>query len=393
MEDKKIGIVHFKTYLDGAATTKVHPDVLDAMQPYFTSKFHNPSSLYSNAIKVKQDIEAARKTVADFIRADQEEIYFTSSGSESNCWAIRGWIDKCIADGHKDIVVITSPIEHKSIMSFHVANVPKKVTFATVNVDEYGYVDDFHLEELLRKYSDCKVLVSIQVANNEIGTIQRIGRLSWLTHKYGAVFHTDAVQAFGHIPISVKSMGIDMLSASGHKIEAPKGIGILYKSKDIEIEPLIYGSQMDGMRGGTENVPYIIGFAKAVELIEKHMKDTNCDLELECCRTTMFRRLKSIGCKLVGPVYMRLSNNLTVMLPEGVGAEEMLYMLDTAEIEVSTGSACNSHSKQPSHVLKAIGLTDEECARCLRITLTDAYNYVIIDKVICEIERNIKLFA
>ena len=381
-----------KIYLDTAATTRVYDDVLSLMRPYMTHMYYNPSSLYSDATVVKRDIERARETIADFIHADANEIYFTSSGSESNCWAIRGWLDNQLINGSLDNIIITTPIEHKSIMSMDASIVSKFATFATVDVDSYGNVDSDHLETLLKENSTSNVLVSIQIANNEIGTIQKVGKLSFIAHKYDAVFHVDAVQAFGHIPINVAAMGIDMMSASGHKIGAPKGIGILYKSKDIEIEPLIYGSQMDGMRGGTENTAYIIGIEEAVR-IRSYYEKQGLSIDLECIRIKFVKMLEEIGCVLIGNKHMRLPNNINVMLPEGVGAEEMLYMLDTAGIQISTGSACNSHSIEPSHVLKAIGLTDEEAARCIRITLPDDISYDILDKVVKEIDKNIKLLS
>ena len=251
-----------KIYLDNASTTKPKTEVVDAMLPYLTDKYYNPSSLYSPSVQVKKDIENARKIVADFIGAKAEEIYFTSSGSESNCWAIKGFCESCIKIDEIPMIVAT-PIEHKSIIScvenYEFAN------YKYVKVDKDGMVDADDLERILKqyskyKYTKYKMLVSIQIANNEIGTIQKVGKLSRIAHEYNAVFHVDAVQAFGQIPINVCSMGVDMLSASGHKINCPKGIGILYKKNNVEIEPLVYGSQMDSMRGGTENVPYIIGF-------------------------------------------------------------------------------------------------------------------------------------
>lgn len=378
-------------YLDNASTTKPKVEVVDAMLPYLTNKYHNPSSLYSPSVQIKKDIENARKTVADFIGAQDNEIYFTSSGSESNCWAIKGFCERCLKNDEIPMIV-TTPIEHKSIISC-VEN-HEFVNCEYVEIDKDGMVDIDDLERILecyskRKYTKYNILVSIQIANNEIGTIQKVGKISHIVHEYNAILHMDAVQAFGQISIRVDNMGIDMLSASGHKIGCPKGIGILYKKKDIEIEPLIYGSQMDGMRGGTENVSYIVGFSKAVEL-KKHYVE-NGSLLIEVVQNEFIKKLESIGCKLIGHRHCRLSNNINVMLPKGVGAEEMLYMLDMAGIYISTGSACNSHSVEPSYVLKAIGLTDEEAARCIRITLPDYFDCGIIDKVICEIEKNIKL--
>lgn len=198
----------------------------------------------------------------------------------------------------------------------------------------------------------------------------------------------DATQAFAQIPIDVDDMEIDMLSASAHKIGGPKGTGVLYKRRGINIEPIIYGSQMNGFRGGTENVAGIVGMAKAVELASNEIREKS---NLSERRDYFIDKLRSIGCTLNGPAEPRLPNNVSVQLPSGVGGEEMLYMLDLGGIMVSTGSACNSHSKEPSYVLKAIGLSDEESARTIRITISDEITYDIIDKVICEIDKNIKL--
>lgn len=383
-----------ETYLDNAATTKPLNSVLEEMHPYLTEKWYNPSSLNKRSVEVKKQIEAARKTVADFISANQDEVFFTSGGSESNCWAIRGWIDAHLRNGRTKLVVITSPIEHKSIMAMHDSAASCLAFFVTVRVDKAGNVDADDLEAKMAHYQKegFKILVSIQAANNEIGTYQKIGKLSHIVHSYDGTFHVDAVQAFGHIPLHVDAMNIDMLSASGHKIGAPKGIGILYKKKSVELEPLIYGTQMDGLRGGTENVAYIIAMAKATEAIEKIAKETNWHLEIEYTRSDAVAKLEKIGCTLVGSRTNRLPNNICVMLPKGVGAEEMMYLLETSDIIVSTGSACNSYSKEPSHVLKAIGLTDEEASRCLRITLPTRIASGTIDKVIYEIERLTRLF-
>lgn len=380
-----------KIYLDNASTTRPKTEVVDAMLPYLTDKYYNPSSLYSPSVQIKNEIENARKTVADFIGAKAEEIYFTSSGSESNCWSIKGFCESCLKNDEIPMIV-TTPIEHKSIISC-VEN-HEFVNCEYVKVDKDGMVDTDDLERILkyyskRKYTKYNILVSIQIANNEIGTVQKIGKISNIVHEHNAILHMDAVQAFGQISIRVDHMGIDILSASGHKIGCPKGIGILYKKKSIEIEPLIYGSQMDSMRGGTENVPYIIGFAKAIELKKRYV--INGCLDVVVKQHEFIKKLESIDCKLIGSRYCRIPNNINVMLPEGVGSEEMLYMLDMAGIYISTGSACNSHSVEPSYVLKAIGLTDEEAARCIRITLPDDFDCGIIDKVICEIEKNIML--
>lgn len=374
-------------YLDAAATTQPKPEVVEAMMPYFTEKYYNPSSLYSAAVEVKKDIEQARQTIADFIDAEPNEIYFTSSGSEGNNWAIQGFVNYWRSI--KTPIVVTSEIEHKSIMScFEDDDIIVK---RAMPVNSEGFVDIEELEHTLKNYNDifnCKILVSIQFANNEIGTIQHIQKIAALAHKYGAVFHTDAVQAFGHIPINVKELGIDMLTASGHKIGCPKGIGILYKNSKTPIKPLIYGSQMNGMRGGTENVPYIIGMAKAVDIAKDDIVNQS---NIRSVRDYFIDKLESIGCKLNGSKYDRLFNNINVILPDGVGGEEMMYMLDLSGIQCSTGSACNSRSKEPSHVLKAINLSDEEAARSIRMTISSDITFDDVDIVINEMKKQFEL--
>ena len=376
-------------YLDAAATTKVKEEVIEAMMPYFTDKWHNPSALYSRAEKIKKDIEYARKTIGNFINANSDEVFFTSGGSESNCWAIQGFVNYCNRKGRK-ATIITSVIEHKSIIAC-VDNINADVHY--IRVDREGFIDTTILETMLRHVhhkEENEILVSVQFANNEIGTIQHIGDIARLVHRYNALFHTDAVQAFGKIPINVKELGIDMLSASGHKIGSPKGIGILYKNYLTNIDPLIYGSQMNGMRGGTENVPYIMGMAKAVELIQN---DKERQLRLTILRNNFISQLKTLGCKVNGSLNHRLPNNINVIFSHNITGEALLYLLDMADISVSTGSACDSRSIEPSHVLKAIGLTNEDAARTIRITFPDDITQEDIDKVICELEKQIKLLS
>ena len=378
-------------YLDNAATTRPKREVIDAMMPYFTEYWYNPSSLYSAGMKVKEDIDSSKKIIADFIGADSSEIYFTSGGSESNCWALRGFVDNARSNRYTP-VIITTNIEHKSIKSC-VEYLYKFADTDELEVDENGFVNMGDLESSLNYYDgyNYKVLVSIQMANNEIGTIQNIKEISDIVRRYNATLHVDAVQSFGNISIDVRAMGIDMLSASGHKIGTPKGIGILYKSKDIEINPLIFGSQMDGLRGGTENVPYIIGMAKAVELAKDHIKYIS---QIELYRDLFISKLEEIGCELVGDRTNRLPNNISVMLPDGVGGEEALYLFDLSNIMVSVGSACNSRSVEPSYVLKAIGLSDEEARRVIRITLNpDDLQLGYVDNVVNEIEKIKRLLS
>lgn len=378
-------------YLDNAATTKPKKEVIDAMLPYLTDEWYNPSSLYGESTKVKDKIEEAREIVADFIGAESNEIYFTSGGSESNCWAIKGFVDECVAN-KKHPIVLTSTIEHKSIMEC-VKNLDADTYY--VNVNKFGYIDIGGLEHTLnsihKTVENKSLLVSIQIANNEIGTIQNISSISDIVHEYGGILHVDAVQGFGHINIDVDMLGIDLMSASGHKIGAPKGIGFLYIRNGIKIKPIIYGSQMGSMRGGTENVPYIIGMAKAVELFDTGIGSF---IKLSLMRNYFSNRLKKeFGCKLNGCEHVRLPNNINVTFPQNITGESLLYMLDMSGIKVGTGSACNSKSIEPSYVLKAIGLSDSEAMRTVRFTLSDDITSSDIDKVIEEIGKSIKLLT
>jgi len=378
-------------YLDNASTTPVKQEVIDAMLPWLQDKWHNPSSLYSDATYAKIAIDNARKTIADFIHAKPSEIYFTSGGSESNCWAIQGFANSRLAKHHVP-VVITTKIEHKSITEC-VKNLPIAATYF-LNVDSSGLVDIDELENVIKELIENgtdpdDILVSIQYANNEIGTIQEIWAVSDVVHKYGCVLHTDAVQAFGQIDVNAQLDGFDMMSASAHKIGGCKGVGILYIKDGIQINPLIYGSQMDGMRGGTENVAGIVGMARAVELAKIHNWDISPKYAV---RDYFIKRLRKIGCKLNGQVWEhRLPNNVNIMLPCDINGETLLYSLDVDDIQIGTGSACNSRSIEPSHVLKAIGLTDDEASRCIRITIDDDFTKQNADYVVEAIEKSLKV--
>lgn len=382
-------------YLDSAATAKPNKKVLEAAMPYLTDEFYNPSSIYSDGVRVRRAIDNARESIAGFINANADEIFFTSGSSESNCWAIQGYVFAGMMDFSKTEIV-TTKIEHKSIMECvgameRLGNNTGYCDVTYLDVDKDGFVDMEQLESVFKdreepNYYD--ILVSIQMANNEVGTIQNIKAISDVVHKYGGVLHVDATQAFGHIPIDVKAMGIDMLSASAHKIGGFKGAGLLYKKKDIDIQPIIYGSQNDRQRGGTENCAGIVGFAKAVELASEEMEDK---LALSVMRDYFISELTRNGCKLNGTSVHRLPNNINVMLPEGIGSEELLYMLDLDDIQCSAGSACNSHSKKPSYVLKALGLTDEEAARSVRFTISSDITYEAIDYVVEKIVKIMKI--
>lgn len=377
-------------YMDSASTAKYRPtidnNIVNTIADAMMALWQNPSSLYSEY--VKEEINKCRIGIAEFIGAEPEEITFTSGASESNNMAIRGWVDHMLMNTLQFINVITTPIEHKSILGA-VKNGALGARVYHCDVNEYGFVDYKSLEYLLLMCKEEPVLVSIHLANNEIGTIQDIKKISSLVHKYGGVLHVDATQAFGHIPINVEDLDVDMLSASGHKISPVlKGIGFLYKKNCIKIRPLIYGTQENGLRGGTENTFGIIGLARAI----KYCNTTTEMMDLENKRDYFINMLCSkFKCKLNGHSEYRLPNNINVTFPQNITGEALLYILDLNNIKISVGSACNSHSIEPSFVLKEIGLSDEEAMKTVRFTLPEDITYEDIDYVINEIERSIKL--
>lgn len=376
-------------YLDSSATANYSSKddiIVDTIAEAMKKYWRNPSSLY--ATDVKNVINKCRKQIADFIGAEADEIYFTSGSSESNNWCIRGWVDKELAEGTAVVNVITTPIEHKSILEA-VKNPNLGAIVRYCDVDKYGLVDCNSLRRLLEFREGEPILVSVGYANNEIGTIQNIDEISELVHKYGGILHVDATQALPHIPINVETSSIDMMSCSGHKISPVlKGIGFLYIKNGINIHPLIYGSQERSVRGGTENTFGIIGLGKAVRL---------CDVSpmnaAEMCRKRNYfiDLLESkFGCVLNGSEF-RLPNNINVILPDGVMGESVLYMLSMSNIFISTSSACNSQSIEPSIVLKNIGLTDEEALRSIRITISNNTTYEDIDSFVSELDKTIKV--
>lgn len=372
-------------YLDNSATTKVKPEILEAMIPYFTNKWYNPSSLYSPSVEIKNDIEMARKIVANFVGASGSEIYFCSCGSEADNWAIKG-VAKTQAKNRKRHL-ITTAIEHHAVLNSMKALEEDGFEITYLPVDKYGLVSPKQVQDAIRPDT---ALVSIMYANNEIGSIEPISEIGEVCHKNNVLFHTDAVQAVSNIKIDVKKQNIDLLSMSAHKFGAPKGIGALYIKNGIEVTNLIDGgAQMDGRRAGTENVPYIIGMAKAVELCDISVQKTE---ELCNKRDYFIKRLvEEFGCTVNGSLEHRLSNNINVTFPQNITGESLLYTLDMSGIFISVGSACNSHSFQPSHVLEAIGLSDEEAMRSVRFSLPDDITYEDIDYVIQEIGKAIML--
>lgn len=368
-------------YLDHAATTAVHPDVLKEMLPYFTDRFGNPSSVYGFAANNKNKLTEARETIAGALGAKPEEIYFTAGGSESDNWAL-----KCTAEaygvhgGH----IITTKIEHHAILHTckYLQNRGYDVTY--LDVDENGLVDLNTLEAVIRPDT---FLISIMFANNEIGTIEPIKEIGEIAHRHGILFHTDAVQAFGQIPIHVDEMNIDMLSASGHKFNGPKGIGFLYIKKGLKLKSFIHGGQQErGRRAGTENVPGIVGIAKACEIamaeMEKRMKK-----ETELRDYLIERILKEIPyTRLNGHSKKRLPNNVNISF-QFVEGESILIMLDMAGICASSGSACTSGSVDPSHVLLAIGLPHEIAHGSLRLTIGYENTKEEMDTVVDNLKR------
>lgn len=372
-------------YLDSSATTKVKPEILEAMIPYFTDKWYNPSSLYSPSVEVKNDIESARETVGNFIGAGGNEIYFCSCGSEADNWAIKGVAKIMDKKGKRHL--ITTTIEHHAVLNSMKALEKDGFEITYLPVDKYGLITLKQVQDVIRPDT---ALVSIMYANNEIGSIEPVSEIGELCHKNNVLFHTDAVQAVSNIKINVEKQNIDLLSMSAHKFGTPKGIGALYIKNGIEVANLIDGgSQMDGRRAGTENVPYIIGMAKAVELC-----DINAQKTKELCdkRDYFIKRLvEEFGCTVNGSLEYRLVNNVNVTFPQNITGESLLYTLDMSDIFISVGSACNSHSFQPSHVLEAIGLSDEEAMRSVRFSLSDDITYEDIDYVIQEIGKAIML--
>lgn len=372
-------------YLDNSATTKVRLEVINAMLPYFVDKWYNPSSIYSQATKVKKEIEEARKIVGNFINANTNEIYFCSCGSEADNWAVKG-IAKIMAKKGKRHL-ITTVIEHHAIFNSMKALEEEGFEITYLPVDKYGLISVKQVEDAIR--SDT-ALVSVMYSNNEIGSIEPIEDIGRVCREKGVLFHTDAVQAVNNIKIDVDKQNIDLLSMSGHKFGAPKGIAALYIRNGIEIANLIDGgSQMDGKRAGTENVPYIIGMAKAIELC-----DISTQKNKEMCEKRNYfidKLVEKFGCIINGSLENRLSNNISATFKQNITGENLLYLLDMSGIYCSTGSACNSRAIEPSHVLKAIGLSDSDAIKTIRFTLPDDITYQEIDKVISEIDKCIKL--
>lgn len=371
-------------YFDHVATTAVKPEVFEAMKPWLTSEFGNPSSHYSIGYKAKCAIEIARETVAKTIGADPDEIFFTSCGSEANTWAMTRLKKnyRCSTKGE----VLVSPIEHHSVLN--AVAYPK---FLDVNI--FGKVQK---ETIRDKIKHETYLVSCMMVNNEVGTIQPINDIAKICEDEGIFFHVDAVQALGHIPINVRKLpGVTTMSFSGHKIGAPKGIGFLYIRKDAQefYQPLIFGGQQErGLRGGTENVAFIVGLAKACELLNETTEDTmrTRGLAIYCWD---FLRDNIPNVSINGyPMFdkNRVANILNVSI-KGIRGEELVEFLNEQGFYISTGSACNSDSEEPSHVLKAIGRSDDVANSSIRISFDNKTKLMAVNSLCQKIVEDVEL--
>lgn len=352
-----------RIYMDYAATTPMHPDVLEAMRPYFTENFGNPSSIHSFGREARKAVDCARDNIAAFIGARSDEIIFTSGGTESDNFALEG---VAYANEKKGNHIIASPLEHHAVI--HCLNFLKKRGFniTYLPVDSTGLVDPADVKKAI---TDKTILVSVMHANNEIGTIEPIAEIGAVCREKGVYFHTDAVQTFGHLPINVKDMNIDLLSASAHKLYGPKGVGLLYIKKGVKIVPYLYGGEQErGLRASTENVPGIVGFSKAVDIAKNEMMDVEGKLLIY--REKLSKGILSMieDTRLNGHPTKRLANNVNISI-EFIEGESMLLRLDLEGIAGSTGSACSSSSLEPSHVLLSIGLPVEVAHSSLRLTL------------------------
>lgn len=368
-------------YLDNAATTRTAPEVAEAMLPYFSEYYGNPSSVYEFSGISKKAVTQAREQIASSIGAKAQEIYFTTGGSESDNWALKATADALKEKGRH---IITSKIEHHAVL--HSCEYLEKQGFEVtyLDVDENGVI---RLDDLKKAIRPDTILISIMFANNEIGTMEPIREVGQIARERGILFHTDAVQAYGHVPINVDEYQIDMMSASGHKLNGPKGIGFLYIRTGVKIRSFIHGgAQERKRRAGTENVPAIVGFGKAAQMAAEHMEEW-ADKEREL-RDYLIQRV------LAEVPYTRLNGHRTNRLPNNcnfafqfIEGESLLIMLDMAGICASSGSACTSGSLDPSHVLLAIGLPHEIAHGSLRLTLSHENTREEMDYVVGEIKR------
>ncbi|HEY8391252.1 MAG TPA: cysteine desulfurase NifS [Capillibacterium sp.] len=366
-------------YLDHAATTPVKPEVLEAMLPYFTKEYGNPSSVYRLAQRNKKALDDARATVAKNLGAQPNEIFFTSGGTESDNWAIKGMAEALREKGNH---IITTNIEHHAVL--HTCQYLEKHGFEVtyLPVDKDGLITPAQVEAAIRPET---ILISVMYANNEIGTIMPIAEIGAVAKKHGIVFHTDAVQAVGQLPIDVKAQNIDLLSLSGHKFYGPKGTGVLYVRRGLKLPSYLHGGgQERGRRAGTENVPGIVGLAKAIDLAYQNLEAKNA--KIKALRDYLIDGIceRIPYCRLNGHREKRLPNNVNFSF-EFVEGESLLLLLDMEGIAASSGSACTSGSLDPSHVLLALGLPHELAHGSVRFTLGEDNTKEEIDEVLAKL--------
>lgn len=368
-------------YFDNAATTKVKEEVLKEMFPYFSVEYGNPSSMYSIGRSSRRAIETARKRVAELINCKPKEIYFTSCGSESDNMALKGI---AYANKEKGNHIITSKIEHPAILNSCKTLEKQGYRITYLNVDEEGNID---ISELENSINEDTILISIMFANNEIGTIEPIEQISKIAKKHNIIFHTDAVQACGNIKIDVKDMGIDMLSLSGHKINAPKGVGALYVREGIEFDRFLDGGHQEkNKRAGTENVAEIVGLGKACEIAKNNLEShINKLKELRDFYINQVEE-KIENIKLNGPRDNRLPGNANISF-KGVNGSELLLKLDEKGICASAGSACSTGSSSPSHVLTSIGLDSKMAEGTLRVSFSEENSKEDVEYLVENLER------
>lgn len=368
-------------YLDNAATTRTAPEVVEAMLPYFTEYYGNAGSIYGLAGESRKALLRARETIAGTLGAEANEIYFTAGGSESDNWALKAVFEAWQDKGRH---IITSRIEHHAVLHTceYLEKMGARVTY--LDVDSEGLVDPGQLERAIRPDT---ILISVMAANNEVGTIQPVKEIGEIAAAHGILFHTDAVQAYGHLPLAVQEYHIDLLSASAHKFNGPKGAGFLYVGKKAGIRSFIHGGQQErGRRAGTENVPGIVGMAAAARRAHEHMEERAQKERM--LRDYLIGRIEAEipDVALNGHRTRRLPNNVNFSFADMEG-ETMLIMLDMAQICASAGSACTSGAVDPSHVLLAMGLSGERARGSLRLTLSEENTREELDTVAEELAR------
>lgn len=368
-------------YLDNAATTRTAPEVVEAMLPYFTEYYGNAGSIYGLAGESRKALLRARETIAGTLGAEANEIYFTAGGSESDNWALKAVFEAWQDKGRH---IITSRIEHHAVLHTceYLEKMGARVTY--LDVDSEGLVDPGQLERAIRPDT---ILISVMTANNEVGTIQPVKEIGEIAAAHGILFHTDAVQAYGHLPLAVQECHIDLLSASAHKFNGPKGAGFLYVGKKAGIRSFIHGGQQErGRRAGTENVPGIVGMAAAARRAHEHMEERAQKERM--LRDYLIGRIEAEipDVALNGHRTRRLPNNVNFSFADMEG-ETMLIMLDMAQICASAGSACTSGAVDPSHVLLAMGLSKERARGSLRLTLSEENTREELDTVVEELAR------